>query len=252
MFLKTLIPVFALRASAELIVGLGSSYAEGPGLAQPIGELLRQKLADHDEQEWSFTNHAVSGSQLEDITGNQSPELEGSNPRIAYIVSGGNDLSYATCLGNPQDSACQNSISEDEWKQRYRDVLDSVIQHTAGDSALTVFCVTYIRALGADTVCPSDDCPMEPDEKEQNDDLYNRSVDYTVSAIDEWKAIEGNGQYDVRMIPMRQHSAEHYVGTAEPWINGAQVPQGAGGTAWHPNDAGAEAVAEFLFQSFTN
>jgi hypothetical protein len=250
MFFKNLIPAFALGASAELIVGLGSSYAEGPGLAQPIGELLREKLSNHDGTEWSFTNHAVSGSILEDITGNQSPELEGSNPRIAYIVSGGNDLYYAMCLGDPSASVCQNSISEDEWKQRYKDVLDSVIQHTDGDR--TVFCVTYIRAIGADTVCPSDDCPMEADEKEQNDNLYNRVVDYTVSAIDEWKATGDNGQYDVRMIPMRQYSEEHYVGTAEPWINGAQVPEGAGGITWHPNDAGADAVAEILFQSFTS
>jgi hypothetical protein len=252
MFFKSLIPAFALGASAELIVGLGSSYAEGPGLAQPIGELLRQRLSAHNGQEWSFTNHAVSGSVLQDITGNQTPQLEGSDPRIAYIVSGGNDLSYATCLGNPSDSACQNSISEDEWKQRYRDVLDSVIQHTAGSPALTVFCVTYIRAIGANTVCPSDDCPMESHEKEQNDNLYNRVVDYTVRAIEEWKATGDNGRYDVRMIPMRANSEEHYVGTAEPWINGAQVPEGAGGITWHPNDAGANAVAEILFQSFIN
>lgn len=252
MFIKTLISTFTLGASAELIVGLGSSYAEGPGLAQPIGELLSQKLSGNDGQQWSFTNHAVSGSVLEDITGNQSPELEGSNPRIVYVVSGGNDLSYATCLGNPSDSACQNSISEDEYKQRYGGVLDSVIQHTAGNADLTIFCVTYIRALGADTVCPSDDCPMEVDEKEQNDDLYNRVVDYTVRAIDEWKASGDNGKYDVRMIPMRENSQEHYVGTAEPWINGDQVPEGAGGITWHPNNAGANAVAEFIFQSFTN
>jgi hypothetical protein len=93
---------------------------------------------------------------------------------------------------------------------------------------------------------------MEPDEKEQNDNLYNRVVDYTVRAIDEWKATGDNGQYDVRLIPMRQYSEEHYVGTAEPWINGAQVPEGAGGITWHPNDAGADAVAEILFQSFTS
>ena len=71
-------------------------------------------------------------------------------------------------------------------------------------------------------------------------------------AIDEWKATGDNGQYDVRMIPMRQYSEEHYVGTAEPWINGAQVPEGAGGITWHPNNAGADAVAEFIFESFTN
>ncbi|CAG1967208.1 unnamed protein product [Fusarium graminearum] len=250
MFFKTFIPFFAVGASAQLIVGLGSSYAEGPGLDQRIGDLLRQKLADNDGGEWSFTNHAVSGSVLPDIVEKQAPELDGSNPRIAYIVSGGNDLSYATCLNDPSNSACQNSISEDEWKQRYKDVLDSVIEHTSVD--LTVFCVTYIRALGADTACPSDDCPMQPDEKEANDNLYNRVVDYTVRAVDEWKAAADNEQHDVRLIPMRQHSEEHYVGTGEPWINGAQVPDGAGGITWHPNNAGANAVAEFLFQSFTN
>ncbi|KAL2206352.1 SGNH hydrolase [Sarocladium strictum] len=249
MFFKTLIPAFALGASAELIVGLGSSYAEGPGLDQRIGDRLRQKLADNDGSDWTFTNVAVSGSTLGDIVDDQAPKLDGTNPRIAYIVSGGNDLSYATCLSNPSDDACQNSISEDEWKQRYRDVLDSVIQHTDGDR--TIFCVTYIRALGANTECPSEVCPMSAEEKEQNDNLYNRVVDYTVNAIDEWKATGENGNYDVRMIPMRQYSEDHYVGTDEPWINGAQVPDGAGGITWHPNNAGADAVAQFLFESFT-
>lgn len=244
-------------AAAPSINGLGSSYASGPSLSddQQIGAVLRDKLNSRPRStQYTFNNLAISGTNLSSVHDQQAPELADKNPAIVYMVSGGNDLNYVKCLNDPDNDVCKHSISEDEFIKRYSATLDAIVSNTGYDTKLPIYAITYITAIGKDTICATgrDDCNLTSDQETEVKGIYTDVDDWTVGALKSWQATGNNKNYNVKMIPMRDNSVGHDVGSSAPWINGVTVPNGAGGTAWHPNIAGAEAIANFIYNDLNN
>lgn len=244
----------AYAASPPTIVGVGSSYSSGVGLKSPIGQNITDRLNGRPgaQTKYQFVNAAKFGTTLAAVSATQALQLSGLNVSAVYLVSGGNDMNYYSCLVNPSQGFCQPGNfqpSTDEFVDRYKSALNAIRCYTGNNTNIPIYAVTYPRAIGDATVCPSGYCSLSTAEEANALLLYNTLVNNTVQAIGEWE--NENPAYANTFVPiwMRGNSANHEVGSAAPWINGgnASLVAANDGQIWHPNQVGANATAGFIY-----
>lgn len=236
-----------LNAAAPLVVSFGSSYSAGYGLYKSSGGLLADMLASDAGLTKPYNNYAncsMSGSELPDVP-NHTILLKEMSFKAALITSGGNDLQYVLCLDSPTTASCGSTISELEYKTRYKTALDSIRNHTS--STTPIYVVDYIHALGNHVTCNGKNpCNLTPTQEATAEVLYQKTVNWTLSAYSEWKGKNTNRV--LKLIPMRQYSTNlHDVGTSVPWISGSTPPAPNDGAIWHPNAAGAQFIAQAVY-----
>lgn len=223
-----LIALQILSTSAFQMASLGSSYAAGPGLTINYPHLIASKLGAN------LTDLSISGSLLKNI-GSQISGIP-SDADIVTITSGGNDLNYVAGLS--QHAAPAQTVSQEELTTRFTTALSQI--HTTAPNA-TVYLVEYLTILGPSTK-PNVDVPFNATEIAAFQSIFSKLKAATEAAKE--------GKEWVVVVPITSQSTGHALGSSETlWVNGASVPDGAGGVAWHPNTAGTAAVADAVVAS---
>lgn len=218
------LPILSTTATQLQYASLGSSYAAGPGLKTNYPHLIATALSAN------LTDLSVSGSVLKDI----SSQIAGipSNTNIVTLTSGGNDLNYVAGLG--AHVAPVQTVTESELTTRFTTALDSI--HTKAPNA-TVYVVEYLTMLSTSTK-PDVDVPFNSTEITKFEAIFSKlkmATEASVQGREAW----------VVVVPVSEKSVGHALGSNETlWVNGASVPDGAGGVGWHPNTAGTQFVAD--------
>jgi lysophospholipase L1-like esterase len=218
-----------ISTTALQMASLGSSYAAGPGLVTNYPHLIASKLSAN------LTDRSISGSLLKDISSQISGILPDTD--IVTLTSGGNDLNYV--VGLSQHVAPAQTVSQDELTGRFTSALDQI--HTIAPNA-TVYLVEYLTILGADTKA-NVDVPFNATQITAFESIFSKLKAATEAAQ--------KGKEDwVTIVPVSSQSTGHALGSSDVlWVNGASVPDGAGGAAWHPNTEGTKAVADMVVGS---
>lgn len=261
MMKSTIIASMALASVAAAninVVSLGSSYAAGPGLKQPYGELISTMLANTMSSQGTYTAGAVSGSNLTAIPG-QTDKIT-SSTNLIVVSSGGNDLNYVGCLISPNTTGCVPglTISKAAWTKRFNESLDAIVEtlinkKVPNPTKVPVYIVTYPIAIAKTTKCSTSNalCPLDAAQVKAARVKYHKLNDWTVAGLDAWKATAKNKPYNFKLIPMHRYSTPHDIESNEPWLNGAVTPADGNGIVWHPNAAGAMAQAKAVVCDFT-
>jgi lysophospholipase L1-like esterase len=234
----------SLAGTAALqLASLGSSFAAGPGIpgranyAHLLAARLDAKLSDL----------SVSGSTLLSIS-SQIARIPPTSD-VVTVTSGGNDLGYVAGLmadsssgarrgrGSSSSARAQGAglISEEALLGRWNSALARI--HAQAPRA-KVYLVEYLTVLGPN-VRPGVDVPFGAAAVE-----HHRRVAAALRNATSQAAVGKNWVEDV---PVAQASANHGVGSPDPWINGAGGGGARGGVAWHPNSAGMKAIADMLY-----
>lgn len=220
-----------LQTTAAMLqmASLGSSYAAGPGLAINYPHLVATNI------DANLTDRSVSGSLLKDI----SSQVAGipSNADIVTLTSGGNDLNYVGGLS--QHIAPAQTVSETQLTAIFTSALDQI--HAVAPNAI-IYLVEYPTMLSSSTE-PNIDVPFNVTQITAFEQIFS-----TLKAATE-ASVEGREDWVV-VVPISANSIDHALGSSETlWVNGDSVPTGAGGAAWHPNTAGAQAMADMVVES---
>jgi lysophospholipase L1-like esterase len=221
-------------ASASQIAGLGSSYANGPGIPKNgnYAHILAQKLSAN------LTDLSVSGSTLLGMISSQIPKIP-STTNIVTITSGGNDLGFVGGLG--ADSAgmafSPPSVTEDQLLGRWNDALAKI--HAKAPNA-KVYIIEYLTILGPDAKPRSADVPFNATRV-----AFERGVAATLKSGTDRAAL-GKETW-VTIVPAADASIANGVGSQAPWANG-NVVGSQGGAKWHPNALGHKNIADMLFK----
>ena len=238
----------------DLVVSLGSSYSAGVGLNKNAGNILADLLGSKDKLSTPYSNYAncsQSGSKLKDAAA-AAKSLGGLKYKAVILISGGNDLDYVLCLGSPTASGCPSTETESTYVSTYTAVLDAIRDHTTSDTQ--IYAITYIQALGDQTVCPGELCNLSASQEASSRQTYTNVVNWTVDSINTWK--KANPSRPITMVPMRSYSSQqpikHYVGQKEAWISGSKQPAAGDGAKWHPNKAGHNFIANAVFNLTQN
>lgn len=246
----------ANTASSHLVASLGSSYSAGLGLDQPYGKILADMLAKQAGLPAPFNNYhnyAVSGTNVTSVPDN-AKKLQKQKYAAVAMTAGGNDLNYVTCLGSQHRDWCGKTIDQTEFVKRYTTALDSIIENV--DSKTPIYVVTYTQALGANTACASSNdanslCNLTSEQAKVAKGIYTNLIEWTVAAYDQWK--KDHPSANIKMITMWEYSKDkHDVGAKAPWVNGSKKPAQGDGAVWHPNKAGAQFIAQAIYNDINN
>lgn len=249
------------------LAALGSSFAAGPGIAPIVdsramrsGRNYAHVLAEALNAE--LTDLTVSGATTETIVDKEQrllwrkfrPQLEGlpADADLVTITAGGNDLSY---IGSMLRLAWANRLRARRWSRIIGDVVGrkglpeigpADVQGAASGLARVVesvrarapqariLLVDYLTVMGDQTAFTSE-TPFGPVEVAAFRDLAKQL------ALAFGNAAATTGAELVRASKL---SADHALGSADPWVLGLQPsPFGSTGASFHPNAAGMRAVA---------
>lgn len=244
-----------------VIAGVGSSYAFGVGFSGDsyrIGGIIRDTLnaRSGETTKYSFKNKAVPGSYVYNVTDNQAAELKTLDVAAVYMVSGGNDYSYYTCLRYPTSPVCKNAPT-DAFKKGYMANYTAALDKIKANVAINgkqppIFPVTYLQALDDKTPTGTALCPLDNTQKGHAMAIYDALVNTTVDAIATWKNKAENKGYPLYPIWMHNiTSTGHHIQGPEPYVNG-QTPATNDGQDWHPTKAGAKAMANAILDAKLN
>lgn len=245
--------LFATAIAEIKVAALGSSYAFGARLHAPYGQVLANKLAQAEGTTANFQNFAVVGSTLDDVMNNQARKLGFKDWDAVVMSSGGNDMLYVSCLQHPTDSACPSKLSQGDFKARFSAALHAVhlnLPLTPWLQYTPVYVVTYPKFLGDYHYCKPEnpDCPLNGAEVSSSIATYNHLIDWTLQAVDEFNLGRLPPLRKVKLVPMRQLSAGHEVGSGASYVNGALMPADGNGTAFHPTQLAADFIGDYIFQ----
>lgn len=239
-------------------VALGSSFAAGIGLGpgadgSPVhcfrtnggypsllSKGLGLRLVDMTCS-GSTLSHILYGGQL--LLG---PQLKAIGPatRLVTITSGGNDVDYVGDLmavsGNMGRLAAWFYGPIKPAEERSFDTVEQTliriiryIQAKAPQARIVI--INYPAILPLQGNCPATGI---------NDRQANVSRQVALQlAIATGRAAQKTG---VQLVDMAQASIGHDVCSADPWVNGATPRTG---TAFHPNAAGADAIAKAIISA---
>lgn len=258
------------------LVSLGSSFASGPGI-EPIAD----KAAGRSAQNYpsllasslgaQLTDRTASGAKLANIVDRpQRFGLKKLAPQLLHIpreadlvtiTAGGNDLGYIGSMirialasrlqsnfwGKPAAALLRpNSLPAVTKDQRSAVVkgLMRVFEAVRRQMpAARIVLVDYLTVLDARSINPVD-APFTQAELAALSGLA-----HTLSDVFQ----EVSRQSGVDFISLRSISADHVVGSPEPWVRG--MPNGLRSIAsrppFHPNVAGMRAVAAQIHQVVT-
>lgn len=246
------------------IASLGSSFAAGPGIPPEVDSHALRSGNNYPSLVArglgaKLTDLTVSGATLLNIT--VEPQLAPSGehtfpPQIlslpedvdyVFVTGGGNDMSY---IGSMIDDAWRSSIGgldAEAWSpvvgdippeqlpQRMGETLDAI--HRKAPNA-RVFFVEYLALLGPATK-PHVHIPLD----QERIDYHSRVASALQNAYA--LAAEPRSAWCER-VPIHELSADHVLGTEEPWVEGFSVESLERGNPFHPNLAGMKGVAGIL------
>ena len=239
-------------------VALGSSFAAGIGLGQrapgsPFAcvrtgggypSILARKL------KLSFVDMSCSGSTTTHILkGGQSflgPQIDavGAATQLVTITSGGNDVGYVGDLVSAAGSfgpivrllvGEARPVDARPFARVTRNIRDMIreVRRRAPDAKVVV--VSYPKIMPDHGACAR--LNIKPPAIDLSRQVGDRLAAATRRAAEKEGAI---------FVDMGAQSTGHDACSTEPWVNGAAPRHG---TAFHPNQAGAQAVADAIEQA---
>lgn len=262
------------------IASLGSSFAAGPGIPPQIEPLSAKRSGQNyphllaKELDADLTDLSVSGATLLNITTDPQnvifskdvfePQLLSvpTDADIITVTAGGNDIGYimnmildagkATTLGWGANALVQGArsvmsmfsqpaeqsapLSPEGLVQRLGETLDAI--HERAPKA-QIYLVEYVAILGPSTK-PGIDIPFGQDKIDYHSGVASQLQKAFAAAADprsEW----------CERIPVHELSANHVLGSAEPWVGGFSISAlFNGGPVLHPNLDGMKAIANML------
>jgi len=243
-------PYVALGSSFAAGIGLGESLPGSPivcqrsrnGYAQRLARLTRLTLQDMTCS-GATIKHVLRGGQV--FLGPQIDAL-GPDTQLVTLTAGGNDIDYVGDLvfaGYQRGGGITGSLIDLVWsgaqpvKERAfvrleADMVATLREIRRRSPRAKVLFITYPNILPEKGSCPQIGI-TEPQAALMRS-VGMRLVEVTGSAA------ENAG---VTMVDLTGPSRGHDACSNEPWVNGAAP---ATGTAFHPNQAGAKAVAEHI------
>lgn len=241
-------------------VALGSSFAAGLGLgpkASGSPVVCQRSLNGYPPQlarmlGLSLVDMSCSGATTTNILQGgqvfQGPQIAavGSDTQLVTITTGGNDVNY---VGDMTFMAARNAGGFGGWAARLMtggpkamperdfaklraDLDETIAEIRRRAPAATVVLVTYPLILPPQGTC--DKLQLDAAQVDAMREVGNRLAAETAAAARAGGAI---------LVNAHAAGADHNACSAEPWVNGMRDAQGA---PFHPNAAGAKAVAELV------
>jgi lysophospholipase L1-like esterase len=199
----------------------------------------------------SFVDATCSGSTTDHILGRGrgflEPQIDGvtSETKLVTITSGGNDVSYigdmmravwrrkswlARVMGGGTGSVAERDFAR--VSDNFERIVREIGRRAPGAMVLLVGYPILAPAIGT---CKA--LGIDGREAEMARQVAAQLGSATRDAAQRTGAV---------FLDMEALSAGHDVCSAEPWVNGAAPDHGA---AFHPNSAGAQAVADAILQA---
>jgi len=253
------------------VAALGSSFAAGPGLAPVVDKAAMRSgrnyphlLAERLGAE--LTDLTVSGATTASILRHPQrgpgapwrlfpPQIAGvpADADLVTVTAGGNDLSYIGALlrrsaaaqlrgrwwTRPLGAALAGSkptVTEDDVERVATGLAEIVWTARARAPRARLVLVDYFTVVGPATR-PGPELPLSPDEI-----AACRAVGERLATAFE-RAAERTAADLVRVSAL---SADHALGSAEPWLAGWLGRWSAMASSFHPNEAGMRAVADAI------
>jgi len=249
------------------ITSLGSSFAAGPGL-EPLSDSKAKRSAVNypsllaKSLGATHTDLTVSGATLLNIASVPQkilfnvfePQVDGIPVAtdVVTITGGGNDLQYIGKMMMANASGLMQTIiktaawalghdvnatlpDEAELLRRFHDVYDRI--HTRAPSA-HILLVGYPALLGLDA-----DSSTTPYSAEQIDTFKGIASD-----LERASAKSTEGRPLVHYISLAQVSETHGIGSATPWVSGADFSFFGGPAPLHPTKEGMVEIARIVEQ----
>ena len=226
-------------------VAMGSSFAAGPGIAEPVATPAARCGRSTNNYAHQFArirglvDVTCSGATTAHILGpwNELPaQLDALTPDTALVTVtiGGNDVNYVGSLMNVSAGHQIQPPSEDAWERLAQsfDRIAAEVRRRAPDARL-VF-VDYLSLLPEGRPCGG--TPVTAAQAEMLRGVARRLEEATAAAASR----AGAG-----LIRASALSRGHDVCDAEPWTSG-YAAEGKGPVPYHPNRDGMRAVAEAL------
>lgn len=254
------------KADQMIVTVLGSSFAAGPGIepivdsaakrsgrnyASIVAEALKAELVDLSVSGATTDTILYTAQRPSWFGPSIPPQIQGCPTKsdIVLITAGGNNLSYSA-------STIKSAVRNHLWRTWYtaplsllfgnqklevgQDELDGAIKGLVGVVTAVrerapqakISLVDYLTVFSAASI-PSDEVPLEADEIEKL-----RKLGLQLDGVFE-RAAETSGAALVKCSTL---SADHGVGTAEPWVTAFAMRNGA--APFHPNAKGMQKAAE--------
>ncbi len=253
------------------VAALGSSFASGPGI-EPIEDRAARRSARNyphllaETLGAALTDLTVAGATTATIIDTPQRSLLRKFPPqldrlpdtadLVTITAGGNDLNYigsmtrlafaARLAGNALTRPLSSLLSRSGVPAPSRDevdlaaanlvrIVEAVTKRVAG---ARVVLVDYLTVIGEHTTT-SGETPFPAPTL----DMLRRLGD-TVSEVFTLAA----GRTGATLVPMRELSASHALGSADPWVTGmpARLRDLSECAPFHPNANGMRAVAAVI------
>jgi lysophospholipase L1-like esterase len=242
-------------ATGPKYVAMGSSFAAGPGIAQPVEAAPAR--CGRSEDNYAHQLARLRGLHLVDVScagattrhvigrWNELPaqiDAVDAATQLVTVTIGGNDLGYvdglfkgAECMG-ARGAGCPaepapSEAAYAELEQRMSRIASEVRRRAP--SARLIF-VDYVTVLPEHELCAA--TPLSAAQAEASRTIARRLAEITA------RTAEQNGAEVLRLSEL---SREHHACAAEPWLNG-YLPRGASGASYHLNLAGMTAAAAAL------
>lgn len=254
------------------IVGIGSSFAAGPGIPPQVDRPAGRSGANYahlvaSKLDAKLTDLSVSGATLLNLLSEpQTSQGKTFAPQvteipedadIVLVLGGGNDIGYIGGLfgdsfksytavrliagvhGWLMGSAEQGPppLTVDELAKRYGTVLDAV--HAKAPKAQVVV-VEYLSLLGPD-LKPGVDVPFDASLVGSHEAKASQVREATE------KATQGREKW-CTIVAVDAASRSHGLGSPEPWVNGFGLKELYSMCAYHPNAEGMKAVGDLIVQ----
>jgi len=249
----------ATAAAGSGYVGMGSSFAAGPGIpsaqtGSPAGcarstnnyasIVARDTGANLTDVSCSG---ATTANVLTDSQSGQPPQVEAvtSGTQLVTVTIGGNDVNYLGSLGT---FSCQTSggtqcgtVDRDAIDRNFAVLagrLENVVNavHTRAPAA-KVFLVNYFTILPDSGAC--DGVPLNEDQL-----AFERSVASRLAAATK----EAASAAGATVVDLAAASHGHDGCSAEPWVE--KYTTAAGRSSYHPKEAGMAAAAKLVESAF--
>lgn len=235
-------------------VALGSSFAAGPGVPDPLGACGR---SDHnyahlvaDALDLTLTDVSCNGATTDNIRntpqGDAAPQIEAVGPEtvLVTVTIGGNDISYTSstfaCSGTAPEEHCTANLDQDsidnavaQLPARLGATLDTI--RTKAPQARIVL-VTYPRVFPVDAVNCSE-LDLSPEDTRYLADLGQKLEDIFVSVTLDRQALIADSY-----VLATGHGPCAPV--SDRWVNGASVADT--GIRYHPTAEGHVEMARLV------
>lgn len=245
--------------SDPLYVALGSSFAAGPTVGEPVRDAvgfaqgtmgypfqLCDKLGIDKDTE--FVNASSSGALLSEVPQTQLQYL-GPNTRLVTITAGGNDVQYTrdTMMAYTHHQLhswlikkCMRSLRKlvpvherdfTELHTNFNHVLSEIRRISP---KATIVVATYVSVLPGDR-------ELYPLTLAETQLLYQ--VGQELSSVTKHSVADQDGQ--VLLVDMASHSADHHAAAPDPWSVGFNFNEGF---IVHPNLRGHSETANAIYK----